>query len=171
MTPDAPHPRSNSRPRSRPRFRRLLITLFALAFVALAGCAAAPGGPGAGGPTDGQTATPYPNETVTFPSGPKERPDLPDRLTAETAADYVVTHEFRYSYNQFHEPGATVGMSEASCSVQSTEAAGDGYLVTVRCTAYVNRPVEDRTVTEHADYPPWTVEYYVDGNSVLRQEQ
>lgn len=166
MVPDVSTPR--------PRSRRLLVALALSALVTLAGCAAAPGGPGAGSPTDSPTATPtatpYPNETVAFPSGPKDRPTLPGRLTAETAADYVVTHEFRYSYNRLHEPGATVGMSEASCSVQSTEAAGDGYLVTVRCTAYVNRPVDDRTVTEHADYPPWTVEYYVDGNSVLREE-
>ena len=164
MVPDVSRPR--------PRSQRLLVALALSALVTLAGCTAVPGtGGSTDSPTVSPTATPYPNETVAFPPGPKERPDLPDRLTAETAADYALTHEFRYSYNQLHEPGATVGMSEASCSVQSTEAAGDGYLVTVRCTAYVNRPVEDRTVTEHADYPPWTVEYYVDGNSVLREEQ
>lgn len=166
MTPDD-HPLRSPNP---------LATLAVLGLVVLAGCAALPGGSGTPSPqaeptSTAETGTPWPNETVPFPSGPKDRPTLPGRLTAETAADYALTHEFRYSYNELHEgPNTTVGMSEASCSVQSTEAAADGYLVTVRCTAYVNRPVEDRTVTEHADYPPWTAEYYVDGNSVLREE-
>jgi hypothetical protein len=63
-------------------------------------------------------------------------------------------------------------MSEASCSVESTEPRASGYLVVVRCTAYVNEPAagENTTATIHADYPPWSVRYYVDENSVLRTE-
>jgi hypothetical protein len=63
-------------------------------------------------------------------------------------------------------------MSEHSCHVESTEAAGSGYVVVVRCSAYVNETSggSDSTATQHYDYPPWTARYYVDENSLLREE-
>jgi hypothetical protein len=119
------------------------------------------------------TATPFPDTTVAFPDGPKSRPARPETITAQTAADYAVRHEYRYSYNRLWSgPGTEVGMSEHSCGVRSTAERGDGYVVTVRCTAYVNEPVggSDSTATRHADLPPWTVRYYLDGDSLVREE-
>lgn len=137
--------------------------LAVVAALLLAGCV----GPIGGGTP---TATPYPDELVPFPDGPKERPPLPGELTDETARDYAVAHEFRFSYNELWSPGAEVGMSEHSCSVEALEAAGEGYLVTVGCTGYVNEPVDGETETRHVDLAPWTVRYYLDGDSVLRTE-
>lgn len=152
--------------------RRAVLAVVAL--VALAGCSGvAPGHSSSSSPTPTATTTPYPNETVAFPDGPKSRPALPDAITAESAASYATTHEYRYSYNEFWAgPGTEVGMSEHSCQIESTEATGDGYVVVLQCTAYVNEPTEDAssTQTQHFDYPPWTVRYYVDENSVLRDE-
>lgn len=157
-------------------------TILTLCLVAVAGCVGAPA-PADDPPTEATpidatatpataTATPYPNETVVFPPGPKSRPALPETLTAETAGTYAKRHEYRYSYNDLWSgPDTEVGMSEHSCSVESTEPAGAGYLVTVRCTAYVNEPsAGESTRTQHLDYPPWTVRYYVDENSVVREE-
>lgn len=160
---------------------RRLALLTTVALLALAGCA----GPVADSPatdsattstgtptaTDTPTAAPYPDRTVAFPDGPKERPPLPETITRETARDYVLTHEYRYSYNGFWAGNGTeVGLSRASCHVDSTAATGDGYTVVVQCSGYVNEPVEGQTRTRHYDYPPWTVRYYVDGDSVLRTE-
>ena len=153
--------------------RPLILAL--LAAVALAGCL---GSPAATGPSPQPSATgpsgpPYPNETAPFPPGPKERPALPEPLTAEAAGDFALTHEFRYSYNELKDgPDTEVGMSEHSCSVDSVAAAADGYRVTVSCTAYVNEPAggADATRTQHLDLPPWTARYYLDGNSVIRWE-
>ncbi|WP_192918447.1 hypothetical protein [Salinigranum salinum] len=157
-----------------------------IALVVLSGCTG--GGPGASPastPTDRQptatatatatttaTTTPYPNSTAAFPDGPKSRPALPGEITAETAGEYAITHEYRYSYNRLWDgPETEVGMSEASCGVQSTTREASGYLVTVRCTAYVNEPAPGNTTrTQHADLPPWTVRYYLDENSVVREE-
>jgi hypothetical protein len=119
------------------------------------------------------TATPFPNTTVAFPAGPKSRPALPETITQETAREYAIRHEYRYSYNELWSgPETEVGMSEASCGVQSTEPEASGYVVTVRCTAYVNEPSSgDTTRTRHADLPPWTVRYFVDENTVVREEE
>ncbi|WP_318567181.1 hypothetical protein [Salinigranum marinum] len=105
------------------------------------------------------TATPFPNTTVAFPAGPKSRQALLETITAETAREYVVRHEYRYSYNELWSgPETEVGMSDASCGVRSTEPEASGYVVTVRCTAYVNEPSSgDTTRTRHADLPPWNV--------------
>lgn len=100
------------------------------------------------------TPTPYPNRTASFPAGPKSEPERPGELTAETAAAFAKTYEYRYSYNDLSGPGRTVGMSEHSCHVESAEAAGRS----------------DSTATQHYDYPPWTARYYVDENSLLREE-
>lgn len=118
------------------------------------------------------TATPYPNRTASFPAGPKSEPERPAELTAETAAAFAKTYEYRYSYNDLSGPGRTVGMSEHSCHVESAEAAGSGYVVVVQCSAYVNEAAggSESTATQHYDYPPWTARYYVDENSLLREE-
>lgn len=159
-----------------------LATGVALLVLVTAGCAGPlsdrPGGPSpassAGPTTSGTAITPYPDEVVPFPDGPKSRPSLPDDLTAETAADYARLHEFRYSYNElWRGPGTEVGMSaEGSCDVESVQQRGDGFLVVVRCVGYVNRPSGDpnSTATIHADLPPWTVRYYVDADSIRRRE-
>jgi pectin methylesterase-like acyl-CoA thioesterase len=117
------------------------------------------------------TETPYPDERAPFPDGPKDRPPLPDAFTEATAREYAVAHEFRYSFNDRWEPDAEVGLSENSCDVQSAAAAGSGHEVTVRCVGYVNRPAENTaTPSVHHDLAPWTVRYYLDGDSVLRTE-
>jgi hypothetical protein len=148
--------------------------------LALAGCVgpvadttptATPGTTPTATPGTTPTATPYLDEMVTFPDGPKERPSLPDELTRESAGEYAVAHEYRFRYNELHEPGAEVGLSEESCGVEDVSQAGSGFTVTVRCSAYVNRPADGTsTETVHYDYPPWTVRYYVDADSVLRTE-
>ena len=164
--------------------------LLVVGLVALAGCA----GTGTDGPADPSpasrtdapsaatnaatetataTATPFPNTTVRFPAGPKSRPELPETLTRETAREYAIRHEYRYSYNDLYSgPKTEVGMSTESCSVESTTPQGDGYVVTVRCSGYVNEPAggSETTRTRHSDLPPWTVRYYLDGNSVVREE-
>lgn len=140
--------------------------LVAFALFVLAGCLGPTAEPGA-------TATPYPDEIVAFPDGPKDRPALPETITADSVSSYVKILEFRYSYNELWDgPGTEVGMSEHSCSVASTQRQGSGYLVTVDCTGYVNRPVNgaESTRTEHADLPPWSVRYYIDANTVARTE-
>lgn len=117
------------------------------------------------------TATPYPNRTVGLPSGQKERPERPSSLTTETAAEYAIAFAYRYSYNaHWTGPGTEIGFSEASCSVESNESVDDGHLVTAWCSGYVNLPSNESTVTVHSDLPPWTVRYYIDENSVLREE-
>jgi hypothetical protein len=125
--------------------------------------------------TAATTPTPYPNETPTFPPGPKSAPERPERLTAETAGDYALRYEFRYSYNELWQPSAEVGLSVDSCSVESSvrhaSANANAYLVVVRCVGYVNQPVSGETRTQHADLPPWTVRYYVDANSLRREEE
>lgn len=125
-------------------------------------------------PTAGTTTTtPFPNTTVDFPAGPKSRPALPETITQETAREYAIRHEYRYSYNELWSgPETEVGMSEASCGVRSTESEASGYVVTVRCSAYVNEPSSgDTTRTRHADLPPWTVRYFLDENTVVREEE
>lgn len=166
---------------------RTSVLLSVLAVVLLAGCLGSVGdaASGTGTPTDGTTratqtspdgtatATPYPNRSPAFPAGPKSEPDRPGELTADTVASFVKSYEFRYSYNDLWAgPGTEVGMSEQSCRVEAVEPRDPGYVVTVRCSAYVNEPVggDDSTRTRHADYPPWTVRYYVDENSLLREE-
>lgn len=154
------------------------------ALLALAGCLGAPPtGPGEASPTGRTTAatatpTPYPNETVPFPDGPKSRPALPETVDRETAESYAISHEYRYRYNELWDgPGTEVGMSEDSCTVESSTARGDGYEVVVRCVGYVNKPPGDATpganetvTTVHYDLAPWTVRYYIDENSVVREE-
>ncbi|WP_380676448.1 hypothetical protein [Salinigranum sp. GCM10025319] len=163
--------------------------LLVVGLVALAGCA----GTGPDGPADPSpasqtdapstvtntatetataTATPYSNTTVRFPAGPKSRPDLPGTFTRESAREYAIRHEYRYSYNDLYSgPETEVGMSTESCGVESTTQRGDGYVVTVRCSGYVNEPAGGETTrTRHSDLPPWTVRYYLDGNSVVREE-
>jgi hypothetical protein len=144
------------------------IALLAVLSLALAGCV----GPVADStPTATPSPTPHPDELVSFPDGPKERPSLPDELTVETASDYAVAHEARFRYNELWEPGAEVGLSEGTCAVEGAADAGDGFTVTVRCSVYVNRPADGTsTETVHYDYAPWTVRYYVDADSVLRTE-
>lgn len=157
------------------------LLLWAVALVLLAGCVRsvgdAPGGAATASETavrttSEPTATPYPNRTASFPAGPKSEPERPAELTAETAAAFATTYEYRYSYNRLSGPDRTVGMSEHSCHVDSTEATGSGYVVVVQCSAYVNEAAGggDSTATQHYDYPPWTARYYVDGNSLLREE-
>ena len=156
-----------------------------LGLVVLAGCAgpvadestaSSPGAestPTVATATTTTTATPFPNTTVAFPAGPKSRPALPETITAATAQEYAISHEYRYSYNELWSgPETEVGMSEASCGVQSTEPEASGYVVTVRCTAYLNEPSGgDTTRTRHADLPPWTVRYLIDANTVVREEE
>jgi hypothetical protein len=153
----------------------------------LAGCAGvvtdgSTATPSPGSPDDGATATtvptttatptatPYPNATPPFPSGPKSRPERPEWPTAGTAADYGLRYEFRHSYNGLWKPDAEVGLSVDSCGVESTAEHRSGYRVAVRCVGYVNQPVSGETRTQHADLPPWTVRYYVDANSLHREE-
>ncbi|SFR66447.1 hypothetical protein [Halogeometricum limi] len=163
--------------------RTALLSLVVL--VALAGCVGSFGGPQTAASTDSPVTstsetptteaptTPYPDETAVFPSGPKSAPERPANPTAESVESYVLTYEFRHRYNELWSPDATVGLSEKSCSVRSVEEVQDGYTATVHCAgAYVNEPTggPNSTATQHADYPPWTVRYYVDEDSLIREE-
>jgi hypothetical protein len=160
--------------------RRLAVVVVLLS-CGFAGCLGGPSAPATGttspaptadGPTtDRPAATAYPDRTATFPPGPKDRPEPPASFTAERAAAYAVAFEYRYSYNRLSPgPVGSVGLSEASCRVDSTESAGDGYLVVVTCRGYVNEPGAG-TATEHVDLAPWTVRYYLDPDSVLREKR
>lgn len=151
--------------------------------LAFAGCL---GGPATGPAEESRTVTtpgatpsptPYPNRVVPFPDGPKSRPAFPETIDREAAESYAVRHEFRYRYNELWDgPGTEVGMSEDSCTVESSTARGDGYEVVVRCVASVNKPPGDATpggnetvTTVHYDLAPWTVRYYIDRNSIVRE--
>ena len=120
------------------------------------------------------TPPPFPDTVVLFPDGPKERPDRPANLTAETVREFVRTHEHRYVYNQLWHGEATE--VSVGCEVHSVERAGGGYRAVVGCRGYSNTrgtpgPNATGTATAvHADYFTRYYTYLVDADSVVRRE-
>lgn len=160
--------------------------LVLVALVLLAGCVAGPAGQSettatqpemtVTDPTTDATPTTaersFPNRTLDWPSGPEAVPDRPDELHTETVREFVEETEYRYAYNTLYF--STYSDVEVDCSVTDATAAGDGYVVWVRCSGYSNTRGEsgpNSTVTPtqlHADWGSQEIAYYVDENSLLR---
>ena len=124
--------------------------------------------------TPAATPTPFPDTVVPFPDGPKERPDRPTNLTAETVSEFVRVHEYRYVYNRLWYGDATE--VSVNCEVRSVERVGDGYRAVVGCSGYSNTrgtpgPNATGTATAvHADYFTRYYAYLVDDDSLVRRE-
>jgi len=166
--------------------------LVLVALVLLAGCVAGPAGQSettsaqsemtgtntSAATTDATPATAersFPNRTLDWPSGPKPVPDRPDELRADTVREFVNETEYRYAYNSLYY--STYSDVQVGCSVTDATAAGNGYVVWVRCYGYSNTRGEsgpNSTVTPtrlHADWGSREVAYYVDENSLLRSRE
>ena len=168
-----------------PRSRRRFLALALGASLALpAGCIAdsgesprsgssdPPTEPATESPTDERTPRPttLPPTTVAFPVGPKERPEKPDDLTAESVREYVRTHEYNLAYNRlWHNEYSEVDLT---CEVVGVERPGDFYRVQVSCTGSSNtggeRGNETATVV-HADWFTQEFVYLVDEDATIRR--
>jgi hypothetical protein len=184
-------------PRSRCSRRSLLAATSSLALGLLGGCLAADSDgsnqsrqtssttvspsdssktpEGSPSPDDGRTSpsTSLSNETVTFPDGPKARPERPETLTLATARSFVRDHEYRYVYNQlWYDESTSVSLD---CEVVSARDVDVGYKVVVSCTGSSNtggEPQPNSTATStvmHADYFTQVHTYLLDENSLVRR--
>lgn len=116
--------------------------------------------------------TPLPDRRVSLPDGPKDPPDHPDELTAETVRTYVRTYERRYAYNSLWY-GETSAVN-LDCEVRSVAAVGTGYEAVVACTGYSNTggsaPNATATGTVlHADWGTQVFRYLVDEDAAVRE--
>ncbi|WP_313691220.1 hypothetical protein [Halorarum halobium] len=120
--------------------------------------------------TDGRP-TPLPDRTVAFPAGPKDRPERPEELTAESAREFVRTHEYRYAYNQLW----TNEHSDVSlaCEIDGAANTSVGWRVVVSCTGHSNTGGESTgsatATVVHADWSDANVVYWVDEDSLIRE--
>lgn len=143
-------------------FRRGPMVLLAFVLVT-AGCV--------GMPSIGETPTPLPPGSIEFPDGPKEPPERPADLTAESVRQYVVTFEYRYVYNQLWLNQYTEVTLE--CRVDDLTERSWGYEVVVTCTGHSNtRPPENATATPgpHYDYFTQSYRYRVSETATRRSE-
>lgn len=158
--------------------RARALPLLTLALVVAAGCV---GGPLAGSssptgdsprsPQPTTADTPSPGDPVTFPDGPKERPERPATLNGSSIREYVRTLESRIAYNSlWYGEGSDV---ELECSVESVSERSSGYEAVVTCYGYSNTrgTVDGSTATGttlHADWGSQSFRYRVSANATTR---
>jgi hypothetical protein len=159
-----------------PRARAL--PLLTLALVVTAGCvgsplagSSSPTGDSPRSPQPTTADTPLPGDPVTFPDGPKERPERPATLNESSVREYARTFEYRIAYNSlWYGEGSDV---ELECSVESVSARTDGYEAVVDCYGYSNTrgTVANSTATGttlHADWGSQSFRYRVSANATTR---
>lgn len=166
---------------------RTAVTVLAVALALTAGCVGGPGGPPVASPETADTPEttvpgspgadetpdydqPWPNRTVEWPEGPKERPDWPADPDADSVAAFVREHEYNYVYNSlWYSENSEV---EASCEEPTVDERGSGWVVSVTCTGYsdsAGTPAGDTTLAPHADWFTQTYRYRVDEDTILRE--
>jgi hypothetical protein len=129
--------------------------LTVLALIGLIGLAGCTGGPGTQ-PTDtGQptptTATTLTAEPVTFPEGPKSKPERPEELSNATVRRYVHEMESRIAYNSLWR--GNYSQVRVDCTVEQVTKDGRGYEAIVSCSGYNQiEPPENTTATSGPVY-------------------
>lgn len=120
------------------------------------------------GASENGTRTPLPDETVDFPSGPKEPPERPASLTEATVREYVREYERRYVYNRlWTNEDSVVGVA---CEVERAEDIDVGYSVVVSCQGQSKTGGSDPNETVvYGDWFETTRTYLVDGDSLIRR--
>lgn len=120
------------------------------------------------GASENGTRTPLPDETVDFPSGPKEPPERPASLTEATAREYVREYERRYVYNElWTNEDSVVGVA---CEGERVEYVGVGYRVVVSCRGQSKTGGSDPNATVvYGDWFETTRTYLVDDDSLIRR--
>ena len=153
---------------------RVQLAVLAAVLALSAGCvgspgdeATVPGSPGADETPDHDR--PWPNRTVEWPDGPKQRPAWPPDPDAASVGAFVRDHEYGYVYNSLWFGEHTD--VRASCEEPEVAERGGGWVVEVTCTGYSNSDVPtDSTATPgpHADWFTRTYRYRVDEDTILR---
>ncbi|MFC7229381.1 hypothetical protein N0B31_18420 [Salinirubellus salinus] len=165
-----------------PALRRTLPLVLLLVAVS-AGCLGGPLGGGSPTPTDSpspsptQTATPVTDltgEPVTFPDGPKERPERPPTLNESSVREYVRAFEYRYAYNALWVNERSQVTLE--CEVDAVNETAYGYEALVTCSgysgpdeSYTGNGTDTPTPVPHADWFTQTYRYRVDSDTTLRE--
>jgi hypothetical protein len=140
-----------------------LAILALVGLLCLAGCTGAPGTQ----PTDTTHSTPTTAATptaepVTFPEGPKSKPERPDELSNASVRQYVYEMESRAVYNSLWR--GNYSQVTVRCEVEEVTQHDDRYEAVVVCTGFNNvRPPENSTATPgpHYDYFTQAFRYYV----------
>lgn len=155
-----------------PSTRRDILRFGAAAFSGIVAGCTSPSEPAQSGTDTNPSASVTPTKTaepVTFPEGPKERPDHPRTLTRASVRTYVYEMEYRYVFNSlWHGTHTDV---ELSCEVERVRKGDDRYEAIVACTGYADvSPPENSTATQgpHYDYFTQVFRYVVSEHTTLR---